>query len=169
MKHPLIKALWLVSLLALAACDPQQVNPELQRLEARAQDVTIIRDDFGVPHIYARTDADAVFGLLYAQSEDDFNRVEQNYIWATGRLAEVEGEEALYSDLRARLYMTVEEAQAAYAAAPGWLQQLWGELDSAYRIGWWSPVLDDVEGRNSYPNASPSNWPLEDLCQTPIW
>jgi acyl-homoserine-lactone acylase len=124
MKHPLIKALWLVSLLALAACDPQQVNPELQRLEARAQDVTIIRDDFGVPHIYARTDADAVFGLLYAQSEDDFNRVEQNYIWATGRLAEVEGEEALYSDLRARLYMTVEEAQAAYAAAPGWLQQL---------------------------------------------
>ena len=49
--------------------------------------------------IYGKTDADAVFGLLYAQCEDDFNRVEQNYIWATGRLAEVEGEEALYSDL----------------------------------------------------------------------
>jgi acyl-homoserine lactone acylase PvdQ len=62
--------------------------------------------------------------MLYAQSEDDFNRVEQNYIWATGRLAEVEGEDALYSDLRARLYMTVEEAKAAYASAPDWLKAL---------------------------------------------
>ena len=61
-----------------------------------------MRDDFGVPHIYAPTDADAVFGLLYAQAEDDFARVERNYIWAIGRLAEVEGESALYSDLRAR-------------------------------------------------------------------
>jgi acyl-homoserine lactone acylase PvdQ len=114
----------LLCLLLLVSCTQDIANPELARLEARAQNVTIIRDDFGVPHIYAKTDADAVFGLLYAQSEDDFNRVEQNYIWATGRLAEVEGEQALYSDLRARLYMTVEEAQAAYAGAPGWLQEL---------------------------------------------
>ena len=64
----------------------------------------IIRDEFGVPHIYGQTDADAVFGLLYAQAEDDFPRIERNYIWAIGRLAEVEGESALYSDLRARLY-----------------------------------------------------------------
>ncbi len=102
----------------------QVVDPEIARLEARAATVTIIRDDFGVPHIYAKTDADAVFGMLYAQSEDDFNRVEQNYIWATGRLAEVEGEEALYSDLRARLYMTVAEAQAAYDESPQWLKDL---------------------------------------------
>ncbi len=114
----------LLCLLLLVSCTQDIADPELARLEARAQNVTIIRDDFGVPHIYAKTDADAVFGLLYAQSEDDFNRVEQNYIWATGRLAEVEGEQALYSDLRARLYMTVEEAQAAYAGAPGWLQEL---------------------------------------------
>jgi acyl-homoserine-lactone acylase len=93
------------------------VDSEVTRLAARAANVTIIRDDFGVPHIYAKTDADAVFGMLYAQSEDDFNRVEQNYIWATGRLAEVEGEDALYSDLRARLYMTVAEAKAAYESA----------------------------------------------------
>jgi acyl-homoserine-lactone acylase len=119
-----MKISFLLSLLLLISCTQDVTDPELARLEARAQNVTIIRDDFGVPHIYAKTDADAVFGLLYAQSEDDFNRVEQNYIWATGRLAEVEGEEALYSDLRARLYMTVEEAQAAYAGAPGWLQDL---------------------------------------------
>ena len=84
----------------------------------------IIRDDFGVPHIYGKSDADAVFGLLYAQCEDDFRRVERNYIWATGRLAELEGEEAIYSDLRANLYMTEAEAKAAYEKAPDWLKSL---------------------------------------------
>jgi acyl-homoserine lactone acylase PvdQ len=84
-----------VSILLLVGCARQTTDPEIARLEARAETVTIIRDDFGVPHIYAKTDADAVFGMLYAQSEDDFNRVERNYIWATGRLAEVEGEDRL--------------------------------------------------------------------------
>ena len=113
--------------LLLAACSNEgehTANSELDRLAARAQNVTIIRDDFGVPHIYGKTDADAVFGLLYAQAEDDFNRVERNYIWATGRLAEVDGEDAIFSDLRARLYMTVDEAKAAYAASPDWLKAL---------------------------------------------
>ena len=99
-------------------------DTEFQRLEGLAARVKIIRDDFGVPHIYGKTDADAVFGLLYAQAEDDFNRVERNYIWATGRLAEVEGEEALFSDLRARLYMTNEEAISAYQKSPEWLKAL---------------------------------------------
>jgi acyl-homoserine lactone acylase PvdQ len=93
-------------------------------LEAKAERVEIIRDDFGVPHIYGKTDADVVFGLLYAQCEDDFRRVERNYIWATGRLAELEGEEAIYSDLRANLYMTETEAKVAYESAPDWLKSL---------------------------------------------
>lgn len=113
-----------VFLLFVTACSQPAADTEYERLAARAANVTIIRDDFGVPHIYAKTDADAVFGMLYAQSEDDFNRVERNYIWATGRLAEVDGEEAIFSDLRARLYMTTDEARAAYAAAPPWLQEL---------------------------------------------
>ncbi len=99
-------------------------NAEVDRLEAIAERVEIIRDDFGVPHVYAKTDADAVFGMLYAQCEDDFNRVEQNYIWAIGRLAEVEGESALYSDVRARLFMTQEEAEEAYENSPKWLREL---------------------------------------------
>ncbi|MBO1254215.1 acylase [Alteromonas sp. 5E99-2] len=106
------------------ACSSPQSSSELERLAARAERVEIIRDDFGVPHIYGKTDADAVFGLLYAQAEDDFKRVERNYIWATGRLAEVEGESALYSDLRARLFMTVEQAQLAYQNAPESLKAL---------------------------------------------
>lgn len=116
-----------IMMLMLTACTRENniaVDPELERLTERAQQVTIIRDDFGVPHIYGKTDADAVFGLLYAQAEDDFNRVERNYIWAIGRLAEVDGEEAIFSDLRARLYMTIDEAQAAYEAAPDWLKAL---------------------------------------------
>lgn len=102
----------------------QNQPTEIEKWEAQAENITIIRDDFGVPHIYGKTDADAVFGLLYAQCEDDFNRVEQNYIWATGRLAEVEGEEALYSDLRAKLFMTEEEAKANYEKSPEWLKEL---------------------------------------------
>lgn len=111
-------------LFVLSACSPVVDNPELSRWESRAANTTIIRDDFGVPHIYGKTDADAVFGLLYAQCEDDFMRVERNYIWAIGRLAEVEGEKSLYSDLRARLFMTEAEAKAAYDSSPDWLKEL---------------------------------------------
>ncbi|MEM9869094.1 MAG: penicillin acylase family protein, partial [Bacteroidota bacterium] len=110
-------------LLSLLSCS-QQESTEIEKWKAQAENVTIIRDDFGVPHIYGTTDADAVFGLLYAQCEDDFNRVEQNYIWAIGRLAEVEGEKALYSDLRARLFMTKTEAIANYEKSPDWLKEL---------------------------------------------
>lgn len=97
---------------------------EVKRWEAQANRVEIIRDDFGVPHIYGSRDADVVFGLLYAQCEDDFRRVERNYLWALGRLAELEGEKELYSDLRAQLYMTTAEAKEAYQQAPEWLKEL---------------------------------------------
>jgi len=107
-----------------AACRTNLVDQEVKKWESQAEDIEIIRDDYGVPHIYGKTDADAVFGLLYAQCEDDFNRVERNYIWAIGRLAEVEGEEMLYSDVRARLFMTKEEAIANYEKSPLWLKKL---------------------------------------------
>lgn len=115
---------WLVGCSGDHADQHSIEGAERNRLAERAARVEILRDDFGVPHVYGKTDADAIFGLLYAQAEDDFPRIERNYIWATGRLAEVEGEDALYSDLRARLYMTVDEAKAAYDAAPDWLRDL---------------------------------------------
>ncbi len=115
----------LLLLVATTACKTESnLTEEQQRWEKHVAQTEIIRDDYGVPHIYGKTDADAVFGLLYAQCEDDFNRVERNYIWATGRLAEVEGEESLYSDLRAKLYMTQEEAIENYNNSPSWLQEL---------------------------------------------
>ena len=111
--------------IALFSCkSDNSSNSELDRWKDTAENVTIIRDNFGVPHVYGKTDAEAVFGLLYAQCEDDFNRVEQNYIWATGRLAEVEGKSAIYSDLRAKLFMTEDEAKANYDKSPDWLKEL---------------------------------------------
>lgn len=114
----------LILVFTFSACSTPTKNDEPKRWEDHAANVTIIRDDFGVPHIYGKTDADAVFGMLFAQCEDDFNRVERNYIWAIGRLAEVEGKDQLYSDLRANLFMTQEEAIAQYEGSPEWLKKL---------------------------------------------
>ena len=119
-----MKKLFILSLLVLASCTNNTELTEQERWEEHAKNTEIIRDDFGVPHIYGKTDADAVFGLLYAQAEDDFNRVERNYIWAIGRLAEIEGEKSLYSDLRAHLYMTQKEAKENFENSPAWLQKL---------------------------------------------
>ncbi|ADV48330.1 Glutaryl-7-aminocephalosporanic-acid acylase [Cellulophaga algicola DSM 14237] len=114
-----------VFVIALISCQSESKTTTVpDQYVEYVTNVEIIRDDFGVPHIYGKTDADAVFGLLYAQCEDDFNRVEQNYIWATGRLAEVEGESALYSDLRAKLFMTEDEAKENYKNSPEWLKKL---------------------------------------------
>jgi acyl-homoserine lactone acylase PvdQ len=120
LKHSLLSLVILV----LFSCSSPEINQELSRWEGQAENVEIIRDDYGIPHVFGKSDADAVFGLLYAQCEDDFPRVEQNYIWAIGRLAEIEGEEALYSDLRAHLFMTREEAIESYHKAPDWLKKL---------------------------------------------
>ena len=124
----------------LAGCSPQssettttsptapeirRVDPaELSRWQQQAGRVTISRDRWGIAHIYGQTDADTVFGTLYAQAEDDFNRVETNYINAMGRLAEAEGEAELFRDLRMKLFIDPSDMQAQYAASPPWLQSL---------------------------------------------
>jgi len=97
---------------------------ELGRLKARAEAVSIVRDDWGIAHVRGKTDADAVFGMVYAQAEDDFNRVETNYINALGRLAEAEGERAVFQDLRMKLFIQPDDLKAKYAASPAWLKTL---------------------------------------------
>ncbi len=74
----------LIFIFASASCFAFQ-NGDATRWEKEAKNVTIIRDDWGIAHIYGKTDADTVFGTIYAQAEDDFNRVETNYINAMGR------------------------------------------------------------------------------------
>jgi acyl-homoserine-lactone acylase len=99
-------------------------NQEAARWDQEARNVTIIRDNWGIAHIYGKTDADAVFGMIYAQAEDDFNRVEMNYINGMGRLAEAEGESKLYLDLRMKLFIDPDDLKKQYAASPSWLQAL---------------------------------------------
>ncbi|MGE5316028.1 MAG: penicillin acylase family protein [Acidobacteriota bacterium] len=110
--------------LSLCAQHGSVAGKEQARWKAQASRVTIIRDTWGIPHVYARSDADAVFGLLYAQCEDDFKRVEMNYIDKLGRMAEVKGDASLASDLYTRLVIDSSEAIADYRRSPAWLRKL---------------------------------------------
>lgn len=103
----------------------QNFSPtEIERWQQQAQRVSISRDSWGIAHIYGKTDADVVFGTLFAQCEDDFERVEMNYIDAIGRMAEVEGEALLYHDLRARMFLDTTQVIAIYAKSPAWMKKL---------------------------------------------
>jgi len=110
--------------LPASAAPYEAVSAEQLRWKKTAQRVTIMRDKWGIPHVFGKSDADAVFGLMFAQAEDDFNRVERNYINAMGRLAEVEGEAEIWRDLRMKMYITPDDMKAKYAASPAWLKKL---------------------------------------------
>jgi acyl-homoserine-lactone acylase len=102
----------------------QAPRADVARWEAQAKNITITRDDWGIPHIHGKTDADAVFGMVYAQAEDDFNRVETNFINSQGRLAEAEGEPEIWRDLRMKLFINPDTLKAEYAASPEFLKKL---------------------------------------------
>src|SRR5947207_8698910 len=125
MKKLITVIVFLIALpLDVSASTPRSQNLELRRWQQRARNVTIIRDNWGIAHVYGKTDADAVFGAIYAQAEDDFNRVETNYINAMGRLAEAEGESAIWRDLRMKLFIDPFSMKARYASSPAWLKVL---------------------------------------------
>ncbi len=115
-----------VGLLASASlCAAQKPSSaDVARWEREARAVTITRDDWGIAHVRGHTDADAVFGMIYAQAEDDFNRVENNYLLSIGRLAEAEGEKEIWRDLRQKLFIDPVDMKAKYAASPAWLKKL---------------------------------------------
>jgi acyl-homoserine-lactone acylase len=116
---------FVVVLALLCAAAPQAPpNPDAGRWARDAQAVTIVRDDWGIAHVAGKTDADAVFGMIYAQAEDDFNRVETNFINSQGRLAEAEGESAIWRDLRMKIFINPDVMKKDYAASPEWLQKL---------------------------------------------
>jgi acyl-homoserine-lactone acylase len=119
-----MKKFALILLLPLTLLGQGFSKEETSKWQKQATRVTIIRDTWGIPHIYGRSDADAVFGLLYAQCEDDFKRVEMNYIEKLGRTAEVKGEAALAADLYMRLIIDSAEAVADYKKSPAWLKKL---------------------------------------------
>ncbi|MDO9156297.1 MAG: penicillin acylase family protein, partial [Sediminibacterium sp.] len=97
---------------------------EVKRWEAQAKQVNIVRDTYGVPHIYGKTDADVVFGLMYSQCEENFERIERNYLEMLGRRAEMEGERLVYNDLLMRLIADSNDAKKDYLQSPIWLKKL---------------------------------------------
>ena len=122
-RHTLLIAATLVALAPTHATS-QSSSQDVARWQREARSVTITRDDWGIAHVHGSTDADAVFGMIYAQAEDDFNRVETNYLNSIGRLAEAEGESAIYQDLRMKLFISSDSMKAAYATSPPWLKRL---------------------------------------------
>jgi acyl-homoserine-lactone acylase len=135
----------LVPLWVCAAAAPQAVtSAQESRWHAESESTRIVRDNWGIAHIHGKTDADAVFGMIYAQAEDDFNRIETNYLNAMGRLSEAEGESAIWSDLRARLFIDSKDLQARYAASPPWLKRL--------MVAW-------ADGLNLYLRSHPDTHP----------
>ncbi|NBQ12840.1 MAG: acylase, partial [Gammaproteobacteria bacterium] len=114
----------------LAACGgnappaESTLSSEEARWAARAQKVTITRDEWGIPHIEAPTDADAVFGMMYAQAEDDFPRIERNFLFSQGRLGEAFGPDYRWIDLRMKLFIDPDEMKQEYDQSPPWLQAL---------------------------------------------
>lgn len=118
------RSLCLPLFLALTAASSVQAADDAVRWKHEAGAVTIQRDDWGIAHVHGKTDADAVFGMAYAQAEDDFNRVETNYLVSLGRLAEAEGESALWQDLRQKLFVDPNDLKALYARSPAWLKSL---------------------------------------------
>jgi acyl-homoserine lactone acylase PvdQ len=119
-----MQKLFLLLLFPISLLSQNFSSTEVKRWHLQASQVTIIRDHFGVPHIYGKSDADAVFGLLYAQCEDDFKRVEMNYIEKLGRMSEVKGESSLADDLYIKLIIDSAAAVADYKKSPIWLQKL---------------------------------------------
>jgi len=143
-----MKKLYFVFLFIITACStaPSQFTAEeTTAWESRADEITIIRDDWGIPHIYGKTDADAVFGMLYAQAEDDFNRIEVNFLNAMGRLSEAEGESEIYRDLRMRMFINESDLRSMYDESPVWLKDL---MDAwAEGLNYYLHTHPDVEPR----------------------
>jgi len=118
------KLLLLIVVAGVVAVPRAAADKDVAGWEKQAQGITITRDDWGIPHVSGKTDADAVFGVMYAQAEDDFNRVETNYLNSIGRLAEAEGEAEIYRDLRMKLFIDPADMKAQYQKSPDWLKKL---------------------------------------------
>ncbi|HVV03146.1 MAG TPA: penicillin acylase family protein, partial [Puia sp.] len=121
-----IRLVW--TLLMILAARPGHAQNfttgETKRYASEAREVQIIRDKWGIPHIYGRTDAACVFGLMYAECEEDFSRVEKNYLEMLGRQAEAYGESYLPTDIMMRLIYDSAQAIADYKKSPAWMHKL---------------------------------------------
>ena len=78
------------------------------------QDVEIIRDGFGVPHIYGKTDADTAYGLAWAHAEDDFETIQKAYLAGNGLLSKNSGRKGAAADFLSQLIETQKTVERDY-------------------------------------------------------
>jgi acyl-homoserine-lactone acylase len=97
---------------------------EVTRYKQQAGAVTVIRDNYGVPHIYGKTDAAVVFGLMYTQCEDNFKGIERNYLYQLGRQSEADGEGRLFDDVQLQLIADSADAIKDYNQSPQYFKKL---------------------------------------------
>ena len=114
----------LIGFLLLPFLSGAQSKTDIVRWQETSKRVNIIRDKRGIPHIYGKSDADCVFGLLYAQCEDDFQRVEMNYITMLGRTSEINGEQNIYEDLLVKMVIDSAASVKDYENSPDWMKKL---------------------------------------------
>lgn len=109
-------AAWLAmaALVALSSCHHAPATPTRAAPAPAAHDVRILRDTSGVPHVFGKTDADAAFGLGYAQAEDDFETLQDVLLAARGKLASVRGPDAAPIDYLVQLLRVWDTVDARY-------------------------------------------------------
>lgn len=101
MKNLISLALFVVySHLCVAQIDPSNID--------------IIRDRFGVPHIFAPTDAEVAYGLAYAHAEDDFKTIQLGYLAGNNMLTEYLGNQGIGADFIAQFIGSSALFDAAY-------------------------------------------------------
>ncbi len=86
--------------------------------EPGAYDATILRDDYGVPHIFGKTDADVAYGLAWAHSEDDFLTIQLTLLAGRGRLASVMGPDAAPVDYVVSLLRIPDTVEQGWPTIP---------------------------------------------------
>lgn len=116
--------IWLLLILPVFCFGQKFSSQDIQRFKTEANAVTIVRDNWGVPHIYGKTDADAVFGLMYVECEDNFKGIEQNYLYQMGRQTEASGESNLYTDIQLQLIADTADAIKDYKNSAPWFKKL---------------------------------------------
>ncbi len=109
----LLSFLFLVALTGIAFAWPAAA-PQA----AASEEITIYRDEFGVPHIFAPTEEGAVFGMGYAQAEDRLEELLKQYRRCTGTMAEAFGPEFFRDDYRQRVWQHAAIARANYDKLP---------------------------------------------------
>ncbi|HWA30069.1 MAG TPA: penicillin acylase family protein, partial [Rhizomicrobium sp.] len=115
-------ALIVIGLGAVIAIDrlsqPPEADPQ-QFIKAAAQyHARIVRDNFGVPHVFGHTDADVAFGFGFAHSEDDFATIQQVTLATRGTLAATDGIDAAKTDYLVHLMRVWPTVNANYAKLP---------------------------------------------------